>query len=265
MKPSLICALAVSALCAVGASRGAFAEDSASPESVLFQVSTSNAIVVGNYDGEVSAGEIKRHGNIGIAAADALGGEMMLLDGIWYQVLPDGRVQVPEDTLTVPFGMATFFKPSISFDVGPIKNYQGLRAEVDKRLPSRNIFYAVRIEGSFANVKNRSFERQAKPYRNQAAVTDEQRIFETKDTEGTFVGFWFPDYISGVNLPGLHLHYLSKDRLHGGHTLDLTASAAKVSLQPLYGYQIALQHSPDFLKADLKADRTKDIMKVQGR
>ncbi|MGO9486271.1 MAG: acetolactate decarboxylase [Rhodomicrobium sp.] len=265
MNPHLIGALIFSTLCAVGVPRGALAQDRAAPEGVLFQVSTSNAIVVGNYDGEVSAGQIKQHGDFGIAAADALGGEMMLVDGIWYRLLPDGSMQVPEDSLTVPFGMATFFKPVLSFTVGPVKNYQELRAEVDKHLPSRNIFYAVRIEGTFTSVKNRTFERQAKPYRNQAAVTDEQKIFEIKDTEGTFVGFWFPDYISGVNLPGLHLHYLSKDKLHGGHTLDIAIAAAKVSIQPLYGYQIALQHAPDFLKADLRADRTKDIMKVQGR
>ena len=232
---------------------------------MLFQVSTSNAIVVGTYDGEITAGQIKRHGDLGIAVADALGGEMMLVDGIWYQVLPGGRIQVADDNLTVPFGMAAFFKPSIEFTVGPAKTYRELRAEVDKHLPSRNVFYAVKIEGTFTYVKNRTFAKQTRPYRNQTVVTDEQEIFETKDTNGILMGFWFPDYIYGINLPGLHLHYLSADKQHGGHTLDVAVSAAKVSLQPLYGYRIALSHSPDFTKADLKADKTKDIMKVQGR
>ena len=113
----------------------------------------------GTYDGEITAGEIKRHGDLGIAVADALGGEMMLVDGIWYQVLPGGRIQVADDNLTVPFGMAAFFKPSIEFTVGPTKTYQELRAEVDKHLPSRNVFYAVKIEGTFTNCE--------KPYLRQ--------------------------------------------------------------------------------------------------
>ena len=242
---------------------GAFAEGLL--DGVLYQVSTSNAIVVGTYDGEISAGEIKRHGDFGIAAADALGGEMMLVDGVWYQVLPDGSVQIPDDGLTVPFGMATFFKPAITFAAGPTRTYQELRDELDKHLPSRNVIYAVKIEGSFAAVKNRTFGKQTKPYRNQALVTDEQKIFESKDTEGTFVGFWLPDYISAINLPGLHLHYLSKDKQEGGHTLDIAVTSAKVSIQPLYGYQIALSHTPDFLSADLKGDKTADIKKVHGR
>ncbi len=265
MKRKLIGALLFSAACAIGPWSGALAQTRAAPEGVLYQVSTSNAMAVGTFDGEVSAGQIKQHGDFGIAVADALGGEMMLVDGIWYQVLPDGSIGVPEDTLTVPFGMVTFFKPAISFDVGPTNSYQELRAEVDKHLPSHNVFYAVRIEGTFRYVKNRNFERQTKPYRSQAAVTEEQKIFEARNTEGTFVGFCFPDYMYGINLPGLHLHYLSKDKLLGGHTLDIAISAAKVSLQPLYGYEIVLSHVPEFLNADLKTDRTKEIMMVQGR
>ncbi|MGO9543548.1 MAG: acetolactate decarboxylase [Rhodomicrobium sp.] len=265
MKLGALGTLAFAAIFALESPAGAFAEGKSLPEGVLYQVSTSNAIVVGTYDGEVSAGQIKQHGDFGIAAADALGGEMMLVDGIWYQALPDGSVQVPDDGLTVPFGMATFFKPAVTFNVGPTGNYQELRAEVDKHLPSRNVLYAVKIEGTFAAVKNRTFGKQTKPYRNQAVVTDEQKIFESKDTEGTFVGFWFPDYISAINLPGLHLHYLSKDKKQGGHTLDIAVSSAKVSIQPLYGYQIALSHTSDFLSADLKGDKTADIKKVHGR
>lgn len=222
-------------------------------------------MVVGTYDGQISCGEIKRYGDFGIAAADALAGEMMLVDGTWYQVLPDGSVQVPNDDLTVPFGMATFFEPGLTFSVGRTDNYQELRTEVDKQLPSRNLFYAVKVEGTFAKAKNRSFAKQSKPYRNQAVVTDEQKIFEARNTEGTFVGFWFPDYISGINLPGLHLHYLSKDKDQGGHTLDIAISSASVFLQPLHGYHIALPHSADFLKADLKGDKTSEIRKVHGR
>ncbi len=262
-KKTAVPALMLASILCASAAAHAGAPNAA--QDVLYQVSTSNAIVIGAYDGVTSSGELKRHGNFGIAAADALGGEMMLVDSVWYRVMPDGAVQVADDALTIPFGMVAYFQPTIRFDVDSSTTYQALRAEVERHLPSRNVFYAVKLEGRFASMKNRTFPTQSKPYRNQAVVTDEQIIFETKDTEGTLLGFWFPDYIYGINLPGLHLHYLSKDKQHGGHTLDFTATAATVSIQPLYGYEIALAHTADFLGADLKSDKTAEIKKVQGR
>jgi acetolactate decarboxylase len=238
----------------------AFAEDG-----VLYQISASNALSTGLYDGYVSCAQIKENGDFGIAVGEGLNGELILLDGTFYQELADGTVRVAPDSLMVPFGMATRFKPTEQFDLGPIKNYPELRAEFDKHITSRNIIYAVRIEGNFPWIKNRSFPKQSKPYRKQAVIVDEQKIFEVKDTEGTLVGFWFPDYIYAVNLPGLHLHYLSRDHRSGGHTLDLATSRAKVSLQPIYQYLIVLPKSGEFLKTDLTGDKTQEIKKIQGR
>jgi acetolactate decarboxylase len=238
----------------------AFAEDG-----VLYQISASNALSTGLYDGHVSCAQIKENGDFGIAVSEGLNGELILLDGTFYQELADGTVQVAPDSLMVPFGMATRFKATEQFDLGAIKNYPALRSEFDKHISSRNIIYAVRIEGNFPWIKNRSFAKQSKPYRKQAEIVDEQKIFEVKDTEGTLVGFWFPDYIHDVNLPGLHLHYLSNDHRSGGHTLDLTMSKAKVFLQPIYQYLIVLPNSNEFLKADLAGDKTQEIKKVQGR
>jgi acetolactate decarboxylase len=238
----------------------AFAEDG-----VLYQISASNALSTGLYDGYVSCAQIKENGDFGIAVGEGLNGELILLDGIFYQELADGTVRVAPDSLMVPFGMATRFKPTEQFDFGPIKNYPELRAEFDKHITSRNIIYAVRIEGNFPWIKNRSFPKQSKPYRKQAVIVDEQKVFELNDTEGTLVGFWFPDYIHAVNLPGLHLHYLSRDHRSGGHTLDLATSRAKVSLQPIYQYLIVLPKSGEFLKTDLTGDKTQEIKKIQGR
>jgi acetolactate decarboxylase len=37
------------------------------------------------------------------------------------------------------------------------------------------------------------------------------------------VGFYLPGYMSGLNMPGYHLHFISDDRKSGGHILDLEA------------------------------------------
>ena len=40
----------------------------------------------------------------------------------------------------------------------------------------------------------------------------EEPIFEFHDVEGTIVGFFTPDYLRGVNVPGYHLHFITADR-----------------------------------------------------
>ena len=57
---------------------------------VVFQSSTINALLKGVYDGEVSFGELKRNGDFGIGTFNALDGEMIGLDGTFYQIKVDG-------------------------------------------------------------------------------------------------------------------------------------------------------------------------------
>ena len=49
--------------------------------STLFQVSTSTALVQGVYNGVVTIGELKQHGDFGLGTFDGLDGEMLALDG----------------------------------------------------------------------------------------------------------------------------------------------------------------------------------------
>ena len=55
--------------------------------STLFQVSTSTALVKGVYDGVVTVGELKQHGDFGLGTFDGLDFEMLALDGHFYQDL----------------------------------------------------------------------------------------------------------------------------------------------------------------------------------
>ena len=84
-----------------------------------------------------------------------------------------------------------------------------------------NLFYAVRIDGQFAQVKTRSVPRQEKPYPPLDEVARTQPVFHLKDVRGTLAGFRFPDFARGLNVPGFHLHFLTEDRKAGGHVLDL--------------------------------------------
>ncbi len=45
----------------------------------IFQVSTLNALVEGLYDGEITYGELREHGDFGIGTFNALDGVMILM------------------------------------------------------------------------------------------------------------------------------------------------------------------------------------------
>ncbi len=82
------------------------------------------------------------------------------------------------------------------------------------------------------------------------------------------VGFWTPEYAKAVNIAGWHLHFLSEDGSAGGHVLDLTGSTLKAQVQHLDDFRMAIQESPEFLKADLTRDPGRALDKaarVQGR
>ena len=44
----------------------------------------------GIYDGEMTIGELLSHGNFGVGTFNGLDGEMVVLDGVCYQVRHDG-------------------------------------------------------------------------------------------------------------------------------------------------------------------------------
>ena len=62
------------------------------PIHTLFQVSTSAALVEGLYQGAVRVSRLLRHGDFGLGTFIDLDGEMVVLDGVCYQVSSNGAV-----------------------------------------------------------------------------------------------------------------------------------------------------------------------------
>ena len=88
-------------------------------------------------------------------------------------------------------------------------------------------------------------------------------VFDLRDASGTLVGFRFPDYMSGVNMPGWHLHFISDDRARGGHVLALLGSELTVRLQTIRRFEMTLPAGGTFVAADLSQDMTKEIHQVE--
>src|SRR3954453_19466447 len=81
------------------------------PHHTLFQTSTIDALLDGNYEGDISFAELEAQGDFGLGTFDALDGEMIGLDGAFYQVKSDGRAYLVDTRMKTPFAVVTFFEP----------------------------------------------------------------------------------------------------------------------------------------------------------
>src|ERR671913_854288 len=181
--------------------KGELGEDER-PHHALFQTSTIDALLEGRYDGDVSFAELEEHGDFGLGTLEALDGEMVALDGGFYQVKADGRAYPIDGGTRTPFAVVTFFDPNLSRALpGPVDLY-AFCERLDRLVGREASCYAVRVDGRFEYVKTRSVPRQRRPYPPLAKVVEHQPTFELRDVPGSLVRVSFPRYAQGLNVAG---------------------------------------------------------------
>jgi acetolactate decarboxylase len=231
---------------------------------MLFQVSTIDALLQGTYDGSITFDELSTHGDLGIGCGDRLDGELIGVDGEWYLIRTDGRAYPVAGNATTPFAAATFFDADLTIAINEPMNLTALGRYLEAELPSKNLFYAVRMDGTFPRVVTRSVPIQEKPYPRLADVTANQTVFTFENVTGTAVGFWTPALAEGINVPGYHLHFITSDRSAGGHLLDMTVpEGCSVQLDMTSNFTMALPASGDFWTVDLSGDLSDDLERVE--
>ncbi len=229
----------------------------------IYQVSTSTALVQGVYQGCVTVGDVKTHGDFGLGTYDSLNGEGLMLDGQVWQALSDGSVVKPDDSATAPFWACTTFEADKTEMLSAVSSWDDLLSQLDAMRNSQNLFVAFRIDGQFDEIHYR-VACKATPGEDLVAATSHQAEFTLNNCDGTLMGFWSPAYAKTLNVPGYHLHLLSRDHQRGGHVLGLKARNLKVQMMNVNNVVIALPESPDFLKADLSGDPTAALSKAEG-
>jgi acetolactate decarboxylase len=235
----------------------------AAEQKTLFQTSTLQALMNGVYDGDFTFGELSKHGDLGLGTFQALDGEMVAVDGKFYQVKVDGKVYPVIPTQKTPFGEVAFFKADKTLDIGEIPDLKQLEDYLSKQLPSPNFPYAFKITGKFSYIKTRSVTRQAKPYPLLLEVARHQAVFEFRDVDGVIVGFYHPKYLEGINVAGYHVHFLTANRRAGGHLLDCRIRQARAELERLDAVQLRLPDTAEFSSIDLSGDKKQEIEKVE--
>jgi acetolactate decarboxylase len=229
----------------------------------LYQVSTSTALVEGIYQGAVRVGTLRGHGDLGLGTFENLDGEMVVVDGRFFQVRSDGSVRECGDDDLSPFAVVTRFAADETIKLDHCPDLNRLAARFDELRHTDNVFFALRVDGQFEYVHTRAMCRteEGVPLVRAAAVQPE---FEFHDVTGTLVGFWTPDYAKTLNVPGYHLHFLSADRTGGGHLLQCRGANLRLQIQREAALALALPETENFLKADLRRDPSTDLARAEG-
>jgi len=230
---------------------------------VITQVSTIDAILAGAYGGFITVEQLSQYGDTGIGTFDSLDGEMAFIDGRAYQVTGDGAVLTPSPQAASPFASMVWFDADIQFYVMN-GDFEQLSRVIEAAINSPNTPAAVRIEGEFELVRTRSVPAQKRPYPPLAKVVKNQPEFIGQNIKGRIVGFWLPDFVSRINVPGYHLHFIADDGSMGGHLLDLNVKTAAVSIDLCDEIRVKLPvESEEFVRTDLKLDRTADLIQSE--
>lgn len=230
----------------------------------LYQHGTLALLVPGLYTGTEAVGTLLQHGDTGIGTLAGLDGELIIEDGVTYQVNATGAVRTVDPAEMVPFANVHYadFSPAGTIHAA---SYQATQAAITRAMGSTNLFVAVRLRGQFSAVKTRAISKQQPPYAGLAAMATRQHEFTAARVSGSVIGYYSPQVYAGAVSPGFHLHFLSAGHDFGGHILDLTVQDAQLELQKFSDFHLHLPADDQaFLQQDFAGDLRGDIDKAEN-
>lgn len=232
------------------------------PDSV-FQYSTLSALLEGVYDGELTVGELKKHGNYGIGTFNALDGEMVLYEGECYKVTSDSKVVKVNDSEKTPFAAVCNFIPDTIIKIIHPLNFKEIKRYIDSVMPSGNLLYAYKISGSFDSIVIRSVPKQHKPYVRLIEAYKAQGVYTFTHVDGILFGYKFPHYLKDVNMDDYHLHFLAADKTKGGHLLNCRILNGEVAVASIRSFQLQLPDNKYF-NATKFLNSKSELLKIEG-
>ncbi|KAK3690340.1 alpha-acetolactate decarboxylase [Podospora appendiculata] len=235
----------------------------------LFQYSIMSALMDGVASHGIPIASMLAHGDHGLGTFKHMVGEMIVLDGVVYQMKSDGRVVHLDSTALAstitPFASVTRFQPTCTARA-TITGKEGLSNLLSRLMPTaKNHFLAIRIDGVFSTIYVRTAGGQLEPREKLPAVGNRQTVHTFDKARGTIIGFRTPQYMMGINVAGDHLHFISDDRERGGHILAFESEGdvdVGVSLMSNFHLELPTEDE-EFNEAALVLD-AKGIHAIEG-
>ena len=232
----------------------------------IYQISTLQSLVMGNYYGGVSVEQLLAHGDTGLGMFAAADGELVMLRHQCYRILGDGSAVLAAPTERVTFASVSFLEEGEHIGFGHVGSLDELRAALDERVEilGPNNLYVLQIDGDFCRVAARTELRQEPPFEKFADVlARDERRFVFENLSGSLVCFYFPAYLEGVNTGGWHFHFLDDARTCGGHVFDMEMVKGRALLNKTDRFIMDLPHNPEFQEAALENASKEEIKGIE--
>jgi len=234
-------------------------------ENTLFTAGHASAFIGGLYDAFYTYKDLKLKGDFGLGAPDQLDGEILILKGKIYQTQSSGKTFEVDPNGSTPFSVVNFFKTDRVLKVTKTLHKNQLYAYLDSVLTNKNAIYAIHIYGEFDLIRTRAFPKVTqKPYTPLAEMLSLQHFFNFERINGDLVGYYIPAFMEGENISGYHFHFLSVDKQHGGHIIELLTNRITIEIDQLSNFNVALPQTTAFKNFDFKKDRTEEVKKVEN-
>ena len=243
----------------------AAAEQEPDADDRITQVSVINALMLGRYDGTTTLSDLLAVGDFGLGTLDRLDGELIVLEGVAYQVRATGAVIEVDPETTSPFAVVTRFGADGELACPEGASLEAIDRFLDDKILERNNFVAIRIEAELATAVLRSVAAQERPYRPLAEVAKSQSVWRHERLRGTLVGIRSPQWTAGIAVPGYHWHFLATDRRVGGHLLECTVRAGTIRYDICGDWTVRLDQSRGFNTPDLGTDLREQVEGVETR
>ena len=195
----------------------------------MYQVSIMQAFMHGEYDGVITVGDFKKHGDL-------------------------------------PFATITNFDEDAKINNISANNFNDLTVQLNKTIKKFGVnnMYVVKLKGDFSNITVRSVEKQQKPYKEFTDVAKvDQKVFNHSSQSGTLVAVYFPDYMNELNMPGWHLHFLSDDKSKGGHVLGFNNFKGSAQIDEIHEFNMILPSDNTFPNMNFTEDMSAKISSVE--
>lgn len=232
-------------------------------DDALVQFSLVAALAAGDYGDGTQLRNLLASGDFGVGTFNRLDGEMIVLEGKIFQALADGSVREADLNGTTPFAAVTFFQEDGRIEGLAAATLDDLDAQLDQRLPQRNLPYAIRVDGQFTSLTLRSVPAQSPPFQPLVEVASHQVTWQHRDVRGTLVGLRCPAWVGTLNVAGYHWHFVSDDRKQGGHVLACEFRDALLRYDLCTSLVVQLPQSSAFERFDPGTIHKQDIDQVE--
>lgn len=232
----------------------------------FYQHSIFSALMAADLYGSATFAELMKHGDFGLGTFHAADGELVVVDGKAYQVLDSGEVREVSKDMTSPFVTLTNFVSDMQLTLEDI-SFHDLQTKLEAKFPSLNIFYAIKVTGTFKQISMRTLSKQEEPFISLKEASKQQEELVLENTTGDLVIFWTPSFANNILVQGFHAHFLTSDRKAGGHVFDFQAATITADICYLTHMDLHLPNTESYLNHQQLDSTTlqKDIKKVESQ